>query len=94
MLTDTARKVLRMLDAHRYVPSVKEIARKAGRREWQVRAALHELHQKEHIVYDPANHDAVRVILAWDIDAEAERKRKRAEAERRYLDRELYPGRY
>lgn len=94
MLTDTARKILRMLDSHYYVPSIAELARKAGRRAWQVRAALRELAEKEHIVYDPERHDALKVVLAWDLDAEEERKKRAQEAARRYRDYEMYPGRY
>lgn len=67
MLSDTARKVLRMLDAHKYVPSIKELARKAGRRELQIRAALLELHGKDHVDYDPDDHYALKVVLAWEI---------------------------
>ncbi|RED54818.1 hypothetical protein [Cohnella lupini] len=66
MLNDTARKLLRILDAHAYVPSIAELARKAGRRDWQIKKALQELADKDHIDYDPSRHDDLKVLLAWE----------------------------
>ncbi len=92
-LTDTALKLLGMLDAQGYVPDVSELSRKAGREEWQIRAALRELAEKEHIVYDPDNHFATKVVLGWNLEAEAERKQLQEEAVRRYREYEMFPGR-
>ncbi|TFE30853.1 hypothetical protein [Cohnella luojiensis] len=68
MLDDTSRKLLRILDSHSYVPAIAELARKAGRKQWQIKKALKDLADKDHIDYDPNRHHELKVVLAWEID--------------------------
>ncbi|QMV43756.1 hypothetical protein [Cohnella cholangitidis] len=66
MLDDTSRKILRILNNMRYVPTMDELARKAGRSPEQVKIALRVLATERFIEYAPDRHHELKIIQAWE----------------------------
>lgn len=67
MLDDTSRKILRILSNMRYVPTIEELVRKAGRTKGQVKMALRVLAAERYIEWDPERHHELKIIQAWEI---------------------------
>ncbi|WP_052098527.1 hypothetical protein [Paenibacillus stellifer] len=71
MLSDNARKILRIMYYHRQhfgaVPPMRQLKRKSSRRPEQIRAALQELADGHYIAWRPGDPPETAVILeGWE----------------------------
>lgn len=86
MLDDTPRKVLRIICNSSKLPSVAELARRAGRTQGQIKMALLVLAANGFIKYNPAMHNELQIIKAWEVEISKPREYTP------YWNVEMHPG--
>ncbi|MDT3426047.1 hypothetical protein J2Z22_001567 [Paenibacillus forsythiae] len=82
MLSDNARKLLRIMHAYRHhfgvMAPMCQLRRRSSRREEQIRAALQELADERYIQWQPGAPPETAVILeAWEREEPGIRRRRR-----------------
>ncbi|QWU17414.1 hypothetical protein SAMN04487895_104198 [Paenibacillus sophorae] len=82
MLSDNARKLLRIMVAYRhhfgYMPPMWQLQRRSSRRPEQIRAALQELVDERYIKWQPgALPETVVILEAWEREETGPSRRRR-----------------